>query len=109
MKSRGRGRHHATFKVSLGHTSQVQGCTLAGNRLFGRLPVNLDAAHAHAFALRENFEFFIFVYRAADQRAGDDRTESFHGENAINGEASQSGGILNWHSSSNFYQSLFKL
>jgi len=59
--------------------------------------VNLNSAHAYALALGKEFEFGLFIDSPGNQSAGNHRAEAFHGEDAINGETGEAGGIACGH------------
>ena len=89
MKSvRGRERH-AARQVFGGESCEIQRGALSCDGGFGGRAMNLHAANSHALAGGKYFEFFFFADRPGNERAGDDRAEAFHGEDAIDGKASQ--------------------
>src|SRR6266849_6274068 len=56
--------------------------------------MNLHASNSNSLAGGKHFEFFFLADRPGDERAGHDRAEAFHGENAIDGKASQRGRVF---------------
>ena len=81
-------------KSSVEKSRQIQCGALPRNGGFGRRAMNLHSSNSHALAGRKHFEFFFFADRACDESARHDRTETFHGENAVDGKASQRCGIF---------------
>ena len=53
---------------------------------FGVVAVHLHVAYARAHACGQDFDVIAGLQLASDQRAGDDRAEAFHGEDAIDGK-----------------------
>ena len=92
-----RGQHHAASQFGGFHAGQIQGGALAGDGCVGRLSVYLHATHAQPLARGMDFDLLLLADGPRDQRSGDHRSEAFHGEDAINGQAEDGGGILRWN------------
>ncbi len=56
--------------------------------------VHLHSAHPQALARGMDFDLLLLADGPRDQRPGDHRSEAFHGEDAIDGQAKDRGGIF---------------
>ena len=73
---------------------EIQRGALAGDGLLRCRAVHLHAAHPQPLAAGMHLQLLLFVHRAGNQRAGDDRAEALHGEDAIDGQAKDRSRIL---------------
>ena len=51
--------------------------------------MNLHSADSHSGASGKDFEFLFFADGPGNQSSGNDRAETFHGEDAVDGQAGQ--------------------
>src|SRR5262249_21358316 len=55
----------------------------------GHAAVYLHSAHARPLACGKDLDFFLFLYRAGDQRPGNDGAETLHSEYTVNRQAEE--------------------
>ena len=89
-----RCQHHAARQVRGVDAGEIQRGTLTGDGLLGCGAMHLHAAHTHQLSAGMDLHFLILVHRPRNERAGDDRAEAFHGEDAIDGQAKGRGRIF---------------
>jgi hypothetical protein len=77
------GKHHSTLDVGKLDALKVQRRSLAGTRLSGCMPVNLNAADARRALSWKDFDLLLLLHAACDKRACHDSSESFHRETAV--------------------------
>src|SRR3954462_5627794 len=82
----GRGQKHSAREVFGAGPREVECGALSGDGGIGGLAVNLYAAHAHLPFRRKDFQFTFAMDGAGDQGSRDDRAESLHGEDAVDGQ-----------------------
>src|SRR5258706_14769219 len=90
---RRRQRHSSLHGVVI-DSREIDGGTLAGFGTIDAVAAGLHAAHAQLFAAGEKLDFSSGCYLATDQRAGDNRAESFDRKGAINRQAEIAAGIF---------------
>ena len=85
-----RGQHHTARHFRRFDIGEIQRGALPGQRLAGRLAVDLHAAHPQTAAGGVKFDFLLFADRPRNQRSGHHGAEAFDRESAIQRQAEMS-------------------
>src|ERR1017187_3060843 len=93
-KAAGLREHIAALELGRFDIRQVEGGALAGDGAARGNAVDLYAAHTQLTATGIDLDHLFGLDGAGNQGSGDDGSETFDGENAVDGKAKKAGGVF---------------